>query len=142
MRNSDRPDGFENQIILLLHLVGHELVSNSARNHDVILGAITLLTEDGLECAAALEHKDDLIRAAVLVILILAVRFFRARTPSGHVLIEKNRDPSGVDIAFARNVRRLEMMMPQRAVSDFLQLLAFQELYVAHARGRPQMIHD
>src|SRR5205823_4012977 len=86
---------------------GDELVSNSARNHDVILGAITLLTEDGLECAAALEHKDDLIRAAVLVILILAVRFFRARPPSGHVLIEKNRDPSGVDIAFARHFAKV-----------------------------------
>src|SRR5205807_9744454 len=51
LRNSDRPDGFENQIILLLHLVGHELVSYSARNPDVILGAITLLTEARLECA-------------------------------------------------------------------------------------------
>src|SRR5437764_7804553 len=116
--NSDRPDGFENQIILLLHLVGHELVSNSARNHDVILGAITLLTEDGLECAAALEHKDDLIRAAVLVILILAVRFFRARTPSGHVLLEKNRDPSGADIAFPRTVRRLAILIRERASRD------------------------
>src|SRR5438132_543232 len=34
------------------------------------------------------------------------------------------------------------MMMTQRAVSNFLQLLAFQQLYIAHASGRPQMVHD
>lgn len=32
--------------------------------------------------------------------------------------------------------------MTQRTVSNFLQLFAFQELYIAHARGRPQMVHD
>ena len=32
--------------------------------------------------------------------------------------------------------------MPQRTVSDFLQLFAFQQLHIAHARGRPQMVHD
>jgi hypothetical protein len=33
------------------------------------------------------------------------------------------------------------MMMTQRTVSDFLQLLAFQELYVTDPGGRPQMVH-
>src|SRR5438034_2954222 len=34
------------------------------------------------------------------------------------------------------------MMMTQRRVGDLLQLLAFEQLYVAHPCRRPQMIHD
>ena len=34
------------------------------------------------------------------------------------------------------------MMMTQRTVGDFFQLLALDQLDAAHARGRPQMIHD
>src|SRR5438067_13853957 len=34
------------------------------------------------------------------------------------------------------------MMMTQRTVGRFFQLLAFQELDVAHPRRRPQVIHD
>src|SRR5436305_1671854 len=34
------------------------------------------------------------------------------------------------------------MMMTQRAVGRFLQLLAFQKLDAAHTRRRPQVIHD
>ena len=142
MRNSHRPDGFENQIIFLFNFVRHELVSNSARNHYVILGAIPLFTENGFECAAAFENKDDLISAAVAVVFKFVVSLRRSCAIRGHVLIKQNRNATCVEIAFARNIRRFQMMMPQRAVSDFLQLLAFEELYIAHARGRPQMVHD
>src|SRR5439155_26639939 len=34
------------------------------------------------------------------------------------------------------------MVMTQRTVRRFLQLLAFEELYAAHSCGRTQMIHD
>src|SRR5438552_8326882 len=34
------------------------------------------------------------------------------------------------------------MVMTQRTVRRFLQLLAFEELYAAHSCGRTQVIHD
>jgi len=77
LRNSHRTAGFEDEIILLFYLIGHEPVSDAARDDDVILRAITLLSENRFNCAAAFEDKDDLIGAAVLIILELAVRFFR-----------------------------------------------------------------
>src|SRR2546423_14327576 len=119
-----------------------EPVSDAARDEDVILRAITLLSENRFNCTAAFEDKDDLVGAAVLIILELAVRFFRARAPCGHVLIEKNWNAPAVEIALSRNVRRAQMMMAQRAVGRFLQFLALQQLDAAHARGRTQMIHD
>ena len=122
-RNSDRPDRFENQIIFFFNLVRHEPVGDPARNDDVIFGAIALFTEDGLECAAAFEDEDDLIRAAVFVILELLVCLCRPRAIRDDVLVEQNRDAPGVEIAAARNVRRFEMMMAERTIGDFLQLL-------------------
>src|SRR5256885_10098424 len=54
----------------------------------------------------------------------------------------KNRDTPGVNVAAARNVRRLQMVMSQRTVGDLLELFAFQELDVADPRRRTQVIHD
>src|SRR5438552_7364164 len=141
-RNTHRPGGFKNQVIFFLHFIRHEPVSDAARDDNVIFGAVALLSEYGLERAAAFEDKDNFVGAAVLIILELAVRFLRPRSPRGHVLIKQNRNPSGVDIAAARNLRRLQMMMPERAVGDFLELLAFQKFDAANAGRRPQMIHD
>src|SRR5207245_6716736 len=126
LRNSHRTARFEDEIIFLFYLIGHEPVSDAARDDDVILRAITLLSEDRFNCTAAFKDKDDLIGAAVLIILELAVRFFGARAPCSHVLIEKNRNAAAVKIALARNVRRAQMMMSQRAISRFLQFLALQ----------------
>ncbi len=83
-----------------------------------------------------------MFRAAVLVVLVFAVGFLRPAAVRGHVLIEKNRDTPGVNVAAPRNVRRLQMMMTKRAVGDFLQLFAFQKFNAANARRRPQMIHN
>src|SRR5258707_14427079 len=127
---------------LFRSFIGHEPISDAARDDDVILRAITLLSENRFNCTAAFKDKDDLIGAAVLIILELAVRFFGARAPCGHVLIEKNRNAAAVEIALSRNVRRAQMMMSQRAIGRFLQFLALQQLDAAHARGRTQMIHD
>src|SRR5207253_10425206 len=82
------------------------------------------------------------VGAVVLMMLDPAVRCIRPRSPRGHVLIKQNRTSSGVDIAAARDLRRLQMMMPERAVGDFLELLAFQKFDAANAGRRPQMIHD
>src|SRR5919204_4658651 len=129
-------------MIFFFDFVGYEFVSDPTRDDNVILGAIALLAENALERAAAFENEDDLVGAAVLVIFVLAVRFFRSRSPRGHVLVEKNRNSTGVEIAFARNARGLEMMMTERTVGDFLQLLALEQLHIANARRRPQVIHD
>ena len=43
-RNPNRSGGFENEIVFLFNLIGHEPVSDAARNDDVILGAIPLLS--------------------------------------------------------------------------------------------------
>ena len=91
-RNSHRPDRFENQIIFLFNLVRNEPVSDSARNHDVIFGAITLLSENRFNRAAAFEDEDDLIGAAVFVILKLVRRPFPVGTPRRHVLIEQESE--------------------------------------------------
>src|SRR5207248_11007787 len=72
-RNPNRSGGFENEIIFLFNLIGHEPVSDAARNDNVIFGAITLLAEHRLDRTAASDDKDDLIRAAVLVIWVLPV---------------------------------------------------------------------
>src|SRR6516165_4461879 len=142
MRNSDGPYRFENQIIFFFHVVRNEPVRNAARNHNVIFSAIRLFTENGLECAATFEYEDDFICPAVAIILKFVVSLFRARTIRDHVLVEQNRNAAGVEISFARNICRFQVMMPQRALSSFLQLLAFQELHVTHPRWRPQMIQD
>src|SRR6266480_1088022 len=142
LRNTHRSGRFENKIIFLFYLIRDEPVSDAARNDNVIFGTVALFPEYGLERASALEHKDNLVSAAILIILELAVRFLRTRPPRGHVLIEKNRDTTAIKIAASRNVCRAQMMMTQRAIACFLQLLAFQELDAAYPCRRTQMIHN
>src|SRR5207245_10449160 len=77
LRDSDRAGGFEDQIIFFFHFVWHQPVSDSARNHDVIFGPITLFPENTLQCSAAFKNEDDLIGAAVLVVLVFALGFLR-----------------------------------------------------------------
>ena len=89
-----------------------------------------------------MKDKDDLVRATVFIILEFVVRLRRPGAIRGHVLIEQHRDAAGVKIAAARNVRRLQMMMPQRTVGNFLRFPMFDQLHIAHASGRPQVIHD
>ena len=56
--------------------------------------------------------------------------------------IEQHRDAAGVKIAAARNLRRLEMMMTERTIGDFFRLPMLDQLDIAHARGRSQVIDD
>jgi hypothetical protein len=101
-----------------------------------------LFSEHGLDRSAALEDKYDLVGAAILIVLEFAVRFFGTRAPRRHVLIEENRNATAVEIALPRDIRGAQMVMAQRTVGCFLQLLAFQQVDAAHARRRTQMIHD
>src|SRR5207253_2770122 len=142
LRNSDRSSRFENKIIFFLHVIGLETVSDPARDHDVIFRAIPLLTENGLDRPTAFEDENDFVGAAVFIILELSVFLLGAAAPRGHVLIEENRHAATIEIAATGEVRRAQMMMPQRAVGRFLQLLAFEELDTAHPRGRTQVVHD
>ena len=137
LRNPDRPDGFKNQVIFFLDVVRNDPVRDAARNHDVIFISISLFTENGLECAATFEYEDDLVGAAVAIILKFVVSLFRARTIRDHVLVKQNRNAAGVEISSARNVCRFQVVMAQGAVGGFLQLLAFEKLHVANTRGRP-----
>src|SRR5215216_4375363 len=86
--NSDRSNRFKNQVIFFLYFVWHEPISYAARNHNVIFRAISLFTENGLECAAAFEYEDDLVRAAVAIILKFIVSLFRPRTICDHILVK------------------------------------------------------
>src|SRR5439155_15836040 len=135
LRNSDRPDGFKNQVIFFLDIVWNEPVRDAAWNHDVIFSSVSLFTENGLECAATLEYEDDLVGAAVAIILKFVVSLFRARTIRDHVLVKQNRNAASIEISSARNVRRFEMMMLQWAIGRFLQLFAFEKLHFANTRG-------
>src|SRR5207245_10281258 len=101
------------------HRVMTQTVIDPARNHHVLFSMVTVCPKDGLERSAAFENENDLIGAAVLIILELAVRFLRPAPICCHVLIEKNRYPSGIDVAFARDLRGFQMMMAQRTVGDF-----------------------
>ncbi len=78
LRNPNRAGGFQDQIIFLLHLVGHQSIGDAARDDNVVFRAITQLAENRLERAAAMKDEDDFIGAAVLIILEFTVRFFRA----------------------------------------------------------------
>ena len=66
-----------------------------------------------------MKNEDDFVRAAVLVVFEFAVGLFRPRAVSGHVLVEEHRDAAGVEIAPARNLRGLDVVMAQRTVRDF-----------------------
>src|SRR5262249_45918085 len=125
LRNSDRADGFENQVIFFLYFVGNNPVRDAARNHNVIFSAISLFTENGLECAATFEYEDDLVGTTVSIVLKFVVSLFRARPIRNHVLIKQNRNTASIEISSARNIGRLQMMMPKRTLGSFLQFLAF-----------------
>src|SRR3954453_17874690 len=114
LRNSDRASRFENQIILFLHFVGHEPICNAAWNNDIVFGPVAKLTKNRFECATAFKDKNDLIGAAILVILEVTVSFFRERPISHHVLIKENGNTTAIEIATPGNGRRFEMMMAKR----------------------------
>src|SRR5262249_17294430 len=120
----------------------NEPISDTARNDNVIFSSISLFAENGLECAATFEYEDDLVGAAVSIVLKFVVSLFRAPAIRDHVLVKQNRNTTGVEISSARNVGRFQMMMPEWTFRRFFQLLAFQQLYIPHPRRRPQMIHD
>src|SRR5947208_15916013 len=142
MRNPNRADRLQDQVIFFFHFVRHEPVGDSTRNDNVIFGAVALFTENGFNRSAAFEHKNDLVRTAIAVILEITIGLFRSRSIRDHVLVKQNRNPARVEIASTWNAGGLEMMVPERAVSGFLEFVAFSELYVPHARGRPKMMHD
>src|SRR5207244_10751570 len=99
---------------------GHEPISDAARNHDVVFGAVSLFAEHAFNRASAFKHKDNLVGATVPVILEFTVCFLRPAAICGHVLIEQDRDPSGINVAETWNLRRLQMMMSERTIGDFL----------------------
>src|SRR5436190_11882458 len=90
LRNTDRSHGFEDQVIFFLNLVWNEPVRDATRNHYVIFRAISLFTENGLERSTTFEHENDLVRAAVAIILKFVVRLFGARAIRDHVLIKQD----------------------------------------------------
>src|SRR5947209_4970538 len=141
-RDANRTGRFEDEVIFFLHLIGHESISDPARNHDVVLGTVTQSSEGTLEGSPTLEDKDDFVRAAVPEILVFAVGLLRFQPVSDHVLVEEHRDPAGVEVAPARDVRCLEMMMAERRVGNLFQLLTFEQLNGTHPGGRPEVIHD
>src|SRR5262249_4082149 len=98
--------------------------------------------ENGFDRAAAFENENNLIGATIPVILVLAVGFFRPATPRRHVLVEQNRHAAAVEIAAAGDVRGFQVMMAERTLGGFPELLAFQQLHAAYARRRPQVITD
>src|SRR5437667_3494426 len=106
LRNPHRPGRLENKIILLFNIVRHDSVSDAARNDNVILGPIRQLAENRFNYTAAVENENDLIGAAVFVILEFVVGLCWLRAVRGHVLVEKHRDASGVEVAAPWNVRR------------------------------------
>ena len=89
-----------------------------------------------------MEDENNLVRATIFVILELVVGFRRFGAVGGHVLIEEHRDAAGVEIAATRDGCRLQMMMTQRTIGDFLRLPMFDHLDVAHARRWPEVIHN
>src|SRR5438874_175424 len=129
-------------MVLVFDFVRHHPIGNSARDNDIVFGAIPQFAENTLQYAAAVKNKNNLIGAAVLVILEFVVCLRRLRAIRRHVLIEKHRDPSRVEIAAPGNRCSAQMMMTQRTISDLFQFMASQKLHIAHARRRTQMIHD
>src|SRR5260370_40099386 len=105
-------------------------------------GAGAQFVENGRESSATVEQKDDPMWAAIAVVLEIAVCLFRSGAICDYVLVKQNRNPASIEITSARNIRCLEVMMPQGAVRDLFQFIAFQELNAANTRRRPQMIHD
>ena len=79
-----------------------------------------MFAENGFECPATSKHENDFICPAVLVVLELVVNLFRTRTIGDDVLVKQNRDAASVEVPRAGNAGGFEMMMAQRAVSDFL----------------------
>src|SRR4026209_1698766 len=120
--NPNRTDWFKNEIILLFNFVRPQPVGNSTRNDNVILGAIRQFAKNGFHHAAAVKHKNDLIRAAVFIILKFVVRLCRPGAVRDHVLIKQHRNAAGVEIAAPRNISCLQVMMSQRTICYFFWL--------------------
>ena len=72
-----------------------------------------------------MENENNLIGTAVLKIFEFVVSLRWLCAIRSHVLIEQHRDSAGVEIAAARDIRCFEMIMTQRTISDFFQLVAF-----------------
>src|SRR6266498_758031 len=141
-RNTNRANRFENQVVFLFHFVRHHPVGDAPRNDDVIFSAIMELSENCFYRSAAMKNEDDLVGAAVLVIFEFVIRLCRLRAISGHVLVEKHRNSAGVEIAASRNVRSFKMMMSQRTVGDFFQLVIFDEFDIAYPCRRSQVVNN
>src|SRR4029450_3721444 len=107
-----------------------------------MFGAITELSENRFHRPTAVKNEDDLVGATVLVIFEFVIRLCWFRAISGHVFVEKHRDTAGVEIAASWNVRGFKMMMSQRTVGDFLQLVIFNELDVAHPCRRSEVVNN
>src|SRR5436190_2884956 len=102
--DANRANRFENQMVFLFDFIWHYPVGDATRNDDVIFGTITELSENGFDRPAAVKDKDDLVGATVLVIFEFIIGPCWLRAISGHVLVEKHRDPAGIEIAASRNV--------------------------------------
>src|SRR6266480_7118210 len=124
--DSNRYDRFENEIILLLNLVRDQPVRDSTRNDDVIFGAIRQFAEDRFHHTPAVKHKNDLIGAAVFVVLKFIVCLRRPRAVRDHILIKQHRDAACVEIATPRNTSCLQMMMSQRTIGYFFWFPMFE----------------
>src|SRR5438093_4471159 len=129
-------------MVFLFDFIRHHPVGDAAWNDNVIFSAITELSENRFHSPAAVKNEDDLVGTTVLVILKFIIRLCWLRSISSHVLVEKHRDTAGVEIAASRNVRGLKVMRSQRTVGNFLQLVIFNKLDIAHPRRRSQVVNN
>src|SRR5678815_392664 len=140
--NSDRSDGFEDQIIFFFDFIGDKSIGNPSWDNNVILGPVREFAENGFDYSPTLVDKNNFVSPAISIVLELVVGLCRPHSISSHILIEQHRDPAGIRVASARNIRGLEMMMTQWAISNLLWSPMLDQLDVADAGRRPEMIHD
>src|SRR5262249_60798676 len=124
-RKRNRPDRLENEIILLATAARDEPGGDSTGNDDVFLSPKRQFAENRPHPAAAVKHENDLIGAAIFVILKLVICLCRPGAIGDYILVKQHRDASGVEIAAAQDISCLQMVMAQRTIGDFFRFPMF-----------------
>ena len=115
LRDAHRVGGFENQVIFLSHIIGHESVNGATGYDDVVVLFVAQPAKVTFQPTATGPHKNHVVALSVAVeIITLRHRGSRTTTAASDVGIIHQGYPARIWITGARNLCRLEVVMAQR----------------------------
>ena len=115
-----------------------QAVGRATRDDDVVARLEGKRAEDAVQHAGALMDKENLVRRGIAIQLCLW--FGRAATGHDHIVVDQQRNPPGNRRPVGLHVPRLQVMMAENGLVDYVYGRHAGRLNFAHACWGSKMV--